>query len=710
MNWLPYLTQLRSLSIEANQISELPREILELGVEIESRQYYDLLPQFINVAQNPLQSPPLEIIEQGHAAIVTWFDELDKAQRPLHEVKVILVGDGGTGKTSLRKRLMGEDADPNESQTHGIKIHNWPARCGKQDILVHFWDFGGQEIMRATHQFFLSHRSLYILVLNARENTERDVEDWLKNIESFGGNSPILLVLNKMDQNPGFDVNRSFLTKKYKGIRDFFKISCLKKRGSGLPQLTKSLKQELGKVEMARSMWPSTWFNVKQRLEAMNADYIGYDEFEDICRDERISEEDNQKILIRYLHDLGIAIHFEDIRLFDTQVLNPRWATQAAYRILNAKQLADGHGLLPLNLLGRILRKTDKTHYHYPRVKHPFIIELMKKFKLCYDVPQNAVLIPDLLEVKEPAFDFPNDNVLRFQFEYDFLPRSVVPSFIVSEHNDIDGELRWRTGVVLRDRESNTRALIRADVRDRKISITVAGDRRREYFAIIRHTFQNIHDSFNKLDVWQKVPLPDQPAYTVDYQDLLFHEEKGRETILVGGLRQEYPVRQLLDGIESAEERERQRLGQRRRGVVVVQGDYIEGDKRTMSEHNEVTIGDHNQNLTLMLGKDINQVTAEKIKNSFNKAQAANTADEIKAILQQLHQEMAAIAPQLPPEKAEEAADDLEKLTDEVTKEKPRRKWWQLSAEGVKEAAQSVGEVGKTAIGLIEKLQPLLEA
>ena len=53
---------------------------------------------------------------------------------------------------------------------------------------LNIWDFGGQEIMHATHQFFLTQRSLYLLVINGREGGEdADAEYWLKLIESFGG-------------------------------------------------------------------------------------------------------------------------------------------------------------------------------------------------------------------------------------------------------------------------------------------------------------------------------------------------------------------------------------------------------------------------------------------------------------------------------------------------------------------------------------------
>ena len=74
------------------------------------------------------------------------------------------------------------------------------------------------------HQFFLSKRSVYVLVLDGRRD-ERP-EYWLQHIETFGGDSPVLVVLNKYDANPSFDINRPFLQKKYPGIIGFYRTSC----------------------------------------------------------------------------------------------------------------------------------------------------------------------------------------------------------------------------------------------------------------------------------------------------------------------------------------------------------------------------------------------------------------------------------------------------------------------------------------------------
>jgi internalin A len=119
-----------------------------------------------------------------------------------------------------------------------------------------------------------------------------------------------------------------------------------------------------------------------------------------------------------------------------------------------------------LHTLDRILDRS--TH---PADKHNFIVELMKKFELCYEVNPGTVLIPSLLQIKEPIFKFDSNRSVRIYVEYDFLPKSVMPRFIVKMHNDINGDLRWRTGVVLKNDMFGTVALVSMDEVERRISV-----------------------------------------------------------------------------------------------------------------------------------------------------------------------------------------------------------------------------------------------
>ncbi len=547
------LTNLQSLDLAYNQLSALPVEITKLAIEIKWD--YDGKGKGIYLADNPLETPPIEIVKQGREAVIEYFKSIADAEerRALNEVKVLLVGDGGAGKTSLMKCIKGEEFDLHESQTKGINIKEWEVDVdsvdidvGEKNIKVNFWDFGGQVIMHATHQFFLSKRSLYVLVLDGRK--DQKPENWLKLIESFGGDSPVMVVLNKIDENPGHEVNRLFLQRKYKGIKGFYRLSC--QTGKGVKKFRDEFIGNLSKMEMIRTVWGGDWFKVKERLEKLDECYISYDYYKGICEESGVNEKPGQDNLAGFLHDLGIIVHFKDFELLDTHVIEPKWVTKAIYKIINSKVLADHKGILHLNRLDEILIKESKDDYDYPSGQYPFIINLMKKFELCFEMGKNRILIPDLLDVQEPEIDFDYDNSLGFVIDYiDFLPKSVTPRFIVKMHKDIEGKLRWRTGVVLKNKAFNSRAIIRADELARKICINVSGEQKREYFSVILFNLRELNLSFEKLEFDERVALPDSPDKTVSYGHLTTLEKMNEETYIPEGSTTKYNIKDLLGNI-----------------------------------------------------------------------------------------------------------------------------------------------------------------
>ncbi len=456
-----------------------------------------------------------------------------------------MVGEGGAGKTSLLKRLTNIKFNKKEAQTPGINIKDWAVEEKGKEIKIHFWDFGGQEIMHATHQFFLSKRSLYILVIDGRKDEK--LEYWLKHIESFGGDSPVLVVLNKMDENPGFDVNRLFLQNKYKGIVGFYPISC--KTDRGIKTFTKILIRELAKSKLLETMWAKTWFNVKTRLENMSDSFINYDRYTEICAEENLFDTEQQDTLIEFLHDLGVVVNFKDFDLEDTHVLEPNWATSAVYKIINSEQLAESKGVLQFDFMKTILKKQKKEKFDYPKGQHRYIIELMKKFELCFSINDTSVLVPDLLPVPEPEFDFNYKDSLNFFIEYDFLPKTVMPRFIVKMHNDIHHNICWRTGVVLKDKDFDSTAVVKADDVAKKIFIYVNGAQRLEYFAVILFSLREINQSFKKLKAIEKVPMPDNPEISVSYKHLLFLNKSDIQTFIPDGSEEKYNTNDLLGRI-----------------------------------------------------------------------------------------------------------------------------------------------------------------
>lgn len=539
------LSDLDVLNLCNNRIKFLPRWLFEdPNVNISLNRPSNAgntLPKTIYLEGNPIQFPPQEIMKRGREAVLTYFNDIEGEPMPLNEIKLVLVGDGGAGKTSLLKRFLSQEFDPNQPQTEGINIASYQMNLDGEDVKAHIWDFGGQEILHATHQFFLSHRSIYLIVLDGRK--EEDPEYWLNHAEIFGGDSPILIALNKTDKNPGFDVNRKFLLEKFPSINSFHKISCA--TNNGIESLLDGIKETVRKVEITNTTWPESWFKVKKLLEEMKKPFVSYDSYVDICLDYGIGNEETRETLVNFLHDLGIVIHFSDFNLRDTHVLEPQWLTQAVYTIINSSHVAGNFGVLDLKKLTLIIGDNAV----YPQSKYPYIINIMLKFELCYKVNEETLLIPQLLPVQEPEFPFDKKESLIFHVKYKFLPKSILPRFMVKQHSNIVGDLHWRTGMVISDDSLDATAVIRVDHAEKRLEFFVYGDRKQDYLTVLRTFLLNINRSFESLEFVEIIPLPDNLDIGVSYNHLLTLKKHGKSACFPDGASREYTVDELLGAV-----------------------------------------------------------------------------------------------------------------------------------------------------------------
>jgi internalin A len=170
-------------------------------------------------------------------------------------------------------------------------------------------------------------------------------------------------------------------------------------------------------------------------------------------------------------------------------------------------------------------------------------------------------LVPELLGKEEPPLDaFAATDALRFEYRYNILPEGLMPRFIVRSRAQNSDLPRWRTGVVLA--WDGNRALVKADVQDRWVSITVIGPAagRRRLLAVIRADLEHIHHSIAKLQPTEQVPVPGHAGLTVPYKDLLIFEAKGLKDFprVHGDEVVTLHVSELLNGIDepSAKPRE----------------------------------------------------------------------------------------------------------------------------------------------------------
>ena len=699
------LKKLKVLSIAENAIKNLPEEIGQLNsLEIFYAVNTGLatLPKGIEntsnlktlyLSNNSLPIPPEILVKTGEPkTIINYYfsvfhpdDGSRNTVKSLNEIKMLVVGQGSVGKTSLIKRLVLEKFNMAEIKTDGIEISRWNIDCrydqkNKHLIQINIWDFGGQEIMHATHQFFLTKRSLYLLVLDSRLTQEENrVEYWLKIIQSFGGESPVMIVGNKTDQHP-LDIDRTGLQKKYPNIVGILEASAA--IGTGIDSLKSAITEQVNSLPHVRDLLPETWFAVKTKLEGIGheSNFITHDDYDILCNNSDVRDETSQHTLIGFLHDLGVVLYFQDDpRLEALGILNPQWVTNGVYKILNSHDLFQKKGLLTVSMLDEILNLPE-----YPRGKRLFIVDMMKKFELCYDIePDKIFLVPDLLPKDEPS-KLKFSGIPVFEYAYPVLPSSVITRFIVRTNQKIDNGLVWRTGVVLKI-EENT-ALVKADIEDRKITIAIDGLKhtRRDALSAIRYQLDEIHGSIKGLEAEKFVPVPGAvKAKPLPYNYLLMLEATGIETLPVpdGDRLVEVNVRQVLSGVESESQRK----------------------ASTNSVTNYISYVGGNVSGNLVVGDD-NQI----IQNSYNKIKSAEIAPELKETMKQLAEAVDIMIQKLPVEQAAEVAEDFGKLADEAVKPKPNKKWYSVSIDGLIKGAENLDKLGTPVISLSRKVLSLL--
>lgn len=541
LNEMKHLTR---LDLRNNRIHRLPHKLLNRGLRIS---WKDVDTDGILLYNNPLGPPPREIEEKGNFAVNVYLRSLFKEKITINELKVLLIGDGGVGKTTLAKRICGENINIQESMTPGVNIKYWETMNRDEPVKVNIWDFGGQEVMHSTHKFFLSERSLYILVLDGRRDEKPKY--WLNHIKYFGKKSPVLVVLNKIDENPNYDVDRKTLLKDYPNIKGFYRVSCTKK--TGLKAFIKNFRKAFEHVGMLNIEWPVNWITVKTQLEDSEEPYISYERYREICRNQNILKKKDQDVLLGYLHDLGVMLHFDDLNLLGTKVLEPEWVTNGVYKIINSNLVKRRKGILELELLPEILLSTMDSSFEIPPEMCVFFIELMKKFKLCYIRDQHTVLLPDILQEPEPNFRFDEHSSIHLVFQYEFLHRHVMTNFMASMLSDNREDLRWRKGVVLQNPSFRANALVKADYDSNKISIYVNGQDKQGYLSVIRYWFEIINRGNKEINVTERVYLPQEPDISVSLPYLHKLLKAGHtETMPEGSLRN-YSVFEIFDLIDS---------------------------------------------------------------------------------------------------------------------------------------------------------------
>ncbi|CAD7953162.1 unnamed protein product [Amoebophrya sp. A120] len=126
--------------------------------------------------------------------------QVPQAPKVEAEWKLVLVGDGGVGKTTLVKRHLTGEFEKKYIPTLGVEVHplKFTTNCGV--ICFNVWDTAGQEKMGGLRDGYYIQGECAIIMFDVTSRiTYKNVPEWYKDIVRVCEQIPIVLVGNKVD-------------------------------------------------------------------------------------------------------------------------------------------------------------------------------------------------------------------------------------------------------------------------------------------------------------------------------------------------------------------------------------------------------------------------------------------------------------------------------------------------------------------------------
>ncbi|MBK9126323.1 MAG: hypothetical protein IPM13_00775 [Phycisphaerales bacterium] len=347
------------------------------------------------VANNCFRNVPADLLSSGDVRQwATYRERLSDTRQLIPLAKVVLLGEGGVGKSHLRRRLFEQQEsyyNASEPRTSGVDVAvdtaGMPVNFETVALRLSVWDFGGQRHLHGTHRLFMAGtRTAYVIVCDAtRSRAENRLDYWLRFVRHEGsGRCPIVIAVTKCDasaQVNGKSARRlehldARILRAEHGIESDAFLDVVEGLGwSGDASPTarnRSWGRHCTAIEwLDRAVRHALWGapDLSTRYEPAIADlvewlrgelgasegeerpYIDRRAFDRACSKHELSDADREQVL-RIAHDAGIvhyAGRYAPLRrgeILAERLLNPLWLCGPAYALVAGSDVSAVRGFL----------------------------------------------------------------------------------------------------------------------------------------------------------------------------------------------------------------------------------------------------------------------------------------------------------------------------------------------------------------------------
>lgn len=479
------------------------------------------------------------------------YKEYFNILRPINEGRVIFLGSGNVGKTSIINRIVHNKFNNDEKITENLNLSELVISRTKSIFTIKFWDFAGQETFHEIHKLFFSDNTTYVVVTDARlgDKIYSDLDYWLNLIKIYASESPVIIVVNKTD---AYKINMSFheMKKEFQQITDIIETSC--KDNLGLAYLKKKITSQVIKINNDSIKLPLYFFYVQNKIKKIKSPFVDLSSFENkILKDSINLNKQDVFSILKILTQLGIIFHFpENKNLKNYIIVKPLWIYKTIFNIVSLPLIKKNNGFVSKDVLLNSLYE----ELELSPEQSDLILELMMHFELVHFSKFNKnIVIPLAFSSEKPKFPKSKDNSasLNILYQYEFAPNHIISRFIIRNYYLIINNLAWKQGLVIYHEIEDNTAKVTFNSLNKNILIEVSGDgNKRRTLSFIRTEFSIIHKSMPKIKVEEKVPIEGEENIFVNYEDLISLENMGENKIIIPSIRKKFDVKELLEGIE----------------------------------------------------------------------------------------------------------------------------------------------------------------